>query len=213
MAFPLRLFEDGAFYHVYNRGNHKQQIFLQKKDYERFLEKVKFYKEKYPLKIISYCLMPNHFHFLIQQLAPNAISQFFSNLCNSHSRYFNIKYETVGHLYQGRFKAKRVDKDEYLIYLSAYIHLNPTDLFAFLPKDELMTQLKLYNWSSLPAYLSKQSDNLVDPNPVLDFFPSKILDTEYQNFIKVNIKIKVHPLIDHLVFDDDQDIRALRSQA
>jgi putative transposase len=211
MATPPRLFEDGAFYHVYNRGNHKQQIFFEKRDYERFLEKAKLYQEKYPLKIIAYCLMPNHFHFLVQQLAPNALSQFFSDLCNSHSRYFNIKYEAVGHLYQGRFKAKKVEKDEYLIYLSAYIHLNPVDLFAFLPKDELMTQLRLYHWSSLAIFLSKINDDLVDPSPVLNFFLSQITNTSYQDFIKANIKIKVHPLIDHLVFDDDQESRPLGS--
>lgn len=201
MATPPRLFEDGAFYHVYNRGNRKQQIFLQDRDYERFLEKVIEYKKKFPVNILAYCLMPNHFHFLIRQLSQDAISRFFSNLCNSHSKYFNIKYETVGSLYQGRFKAKRVDKDEYLIHLSRYIHLNPVDLFKYLGKNAF-NQLMLYRWSSLPAYLSGKGDEVINPELILEYFFSKDSTEDYKDFVAANIHMKVDPLISNLVFDE-----------
>lgn len=200
MATPQRIFEDGAYYHVYNRGNRKQQIFLNSRDYERFLDKVVEYKKKYPLEILAYCLMPNHVHFLIKQTYSNAISRFMSDLCNSHSRYFNVKYDTVGSLYQGRFKAKKVDKDEYLIHLSRYIHLNPVDLF-YLTKNTF-EQISFYRWSSLPAYILGKSNEIVTVEPILQYFSSKDPITDYKEFVEANIKLKVDPTIDHLTFDE-----------
>ena len=201
MATPPRFFENNMYYHIYNRGNRKQQIFLQNKDYERFLEKVVKYKKEFPVTIVSYCLMPNHFHFLIQQRDTNAISRLFSNLGNSHSKYFNIKYETVGSLYQGRFKAKRVDKDEYLVHLSRYIHLNPVDLFSFLGKN-IFKYLMTYKWSSLPAYLTGSSDEIVDPTPILSYFSSKNPIEDYKEFVEANIQSKTDLIIEHLAFEE-----------
>jgi REP element-mobilizing transposase RayT len=201
MATPPRLFEDGGYYHIYNRGNKKQQIFLQDRDYERFLEKVVEYRKKYSVKILAYCLMPNHFHFLIQQLSQNTITKFLGDLSNSHSRYFNVKYETVGSLYQGRFKAKKVDKDEYLIHLSRYIHLNPVDLFSFLGK-QAVEQLLQYRWSSLPAYITGNSNEIVSIDTVLGYFSKKDPSADYKDFVVSNINLKTDPIISHLVVDE-----------
>lgn len=203
MATPPRFFENGIYYHIYNRGNRKQSIFLQNRDYERFLDKVAEYNKKFPIKIVSYCLMPNHFHFLLQQPTPNSISQFLSVLCNSHSRYFNVKYETVGSLFQGRFKAKRIDKDEYLIHLSRYIHLNPVKLFNFANKEMVVNQLLLYRWSSLPAFLLGKSTDIVDPFPILKYFSTRDSVEDYRDFVISNVQPEGNPLIDHLVFDED----------
>ncbi len=202
MATPPRYFENKIYYHVYNRGNRKQQVFLQDRDYARFLKKVIEYKERFPVNIISYCLMPNHFHLLIQQLATDAISQFLSTLCNSHSRYFNVKYETVGSLYQGRFKAKRVDKDEYLIHLSRYIHLNPVELFAFLGKDTVINQLIAYRWSSFPLYLSGKGNKIVNPQTILNYFSKKDPIKDYRDFVLSNIKLTADPVVNHLIFEE-----------
>ena len=200
MATPHRFFEDNAFYHVYNRGNRKEQIFLYDRDYERFLEKVLEYKKKFQINILAFCLMPNHFHFLIQQLVQNSISQFFSNLCNSHSRYFNTKYETVGSLFQGRFKDKKVERDEYLVHLSRYIHLNPLELFKF-TGNEAIKWLLSYRWFSLPYYLSGISNEIVDPLFILNYFSKKNPSLDYKNFVLDNIQIEVNPLISHLTFE------------
>ena len=200
MASPPRLFENGSFYHVYNRGNRKQQIFLGYKDYERFLNKTLEYKKKFNVNIVAFCLMSNHFHFLIQQLSPNTISKFFSDLCNSYSRYFNTKYETVGGLYQGRFKAKRIDKDEYLIHVSRYIHLNPVGLFG--PSENLVSNLLAYRWSSLQYYLSSSKNEIIDANVILNYF-SKINPVEdYKKFVISNIEVPAYPDIEHLVFEE-----------
>lgn len=200
MAVPPRFFEDGVYYHIYNRGNRKQQVFFGARDYERFLEKVVEYKKKYPVEILAYCLMPNHFHFLLRQLATNSISRLMSDLCNSQSRYFNIKYESVGSLFQGRFKAKRVDKDEYLIHLSRYIHLNPVELL-FRGKD-IFDRLSSYKWSSLPLYLKGGADEIADSQFVLNYFSIKDRVGDYKNFVAENINLEEDPLIEHLVFED-----------
>ena len=201
MATPPRFFESGTYYHVYNRGNRKQQIFLSDRDYERFLGKVLEYKKKFLINILAFCLMPNHFHFLLQQLTLNAISRFFSDLCNSHSRYFNVKYETVGSLFQGRFKAKRVDKDEYLIHLSRYIHLNPAELFYPLGED-VVDKFFRYKWSSLPYYLRGESNDLVDTRVVLAYFSKEDPVLDYKDFVTSNIHLRVDPIVSHLVFDE-----------
>ncbi len=199
MATPQRIFENGSFYHIYNRGNRKQQIFLRNRDYERFLEKVLEYKKKYPLTIVAYCLMPNHFHFLIQAQS-NTTSRFFSDLCNSHSRYFNVKYDTVGSLYQGRFKAKKVEKDEYLIHLSRYIHLNPVEILSIVSRISI-DKLLMYKWSSLPGYLNGSDDGIISPYIVFDYFSKKNATEEYKDFVASQISLKSDPIIDHLVFD------------
>lgn len=201
MATPPRIFEEEVFYHVYNRGNRKQQIFLQNRDYDRFLQKAAEYKEKFNVKIIAYCLMPNHFHFLIQQFTPGSISRFFSNLCNSHSKFFNTKYETVGSVFQGRFKAKAVKKDEYLVHLSRYIHLNPVGLFDFLG-EKAIDHLSTYRWSSFPMYLSGRGDGFVDPLFVLSYFQKDAPTKDYKNFVAANITLKQDPEINHLTFDE-----------
>ena len=114
------------FYHIYNRGSEKRTIFQQPRDYKRFQQTFYYYQFPGPklrfsnfakeelfktsfnngmVEVICYCLMPNHFHFLIKQLKDNGISIFMSQLSNSYTKYFNTKYKRVGPLLQGAFKA------------------------------------------------------------------------------------------------------------
>jgi len=201
MATPARSFQDEYYYHIYNRGNRKQVIFINNKDYERFLDKIIEYKKKYAVHILAYCLMPNHFHFLIKQSFPNALSKFMSDLCNSYSRYLNVKYELVGSLFQGRFKAKLIDKDEYLIHLSRYIHLNPIELFPF-AGEELWERISLYKWSSLNTYLVGKNNDIIDIDPILKYFSSKNPNADYKEFVESNIQVNTDPIIENLVFDE-----------
>lgn len=173
------------------------------KDYKRTLDKIIEYKKKFLVNIVAFCLMPNHFHFLLQESSPGSISSFMSNLCNSHSRFFNTKYETVGSLFQGRFKAKRVDKDEYLIHLSRYIHLNPAGLFNFANKKMLVDYVLSYKWSSLPIYLSGKHSEIVDPSPILDYFSKENPADNYRKFVIAQMENISNPAVEDLVFDDD----------
>lgn len=179
---------NGEYYHVYNRGSEKRDIYLKSRDYERFLETIHYYqfigpKPKFSqftkanlyqfkpiqanklVEIISYCLMPNHFHFLLRQLKDDGISIFMSQLCNSYTKYFNTKYNRIGPLLQGRFKSVLIENDEQLIHTSRYIHLNPV-------VSKLVARLEQYPWSSYFEYISN-TKGLCSTKEVLNFFPSK----------------------------------------
>ncbi len=139
------------YYHIYNRGVDKRNIFENQNDYHRFLALLhtsnmkgvaRFPKEftqnpdiqflipkKDPLiDICSYCLMPNHFHLIVRVREDGQLSLFMQKLTTAYTMYFNKRNERSGALFQGTFKAKHVDTDEYLKYLIAYIHLNPVKL-------------------------------------------------------------------------------------
>jgi len=145
------VFANNQYYHIYNRGVDKRKIFMNKEDYNRFLLAIKFLNQKETIgsirdflalqkpdswnsrsrasgkplvDIVVYCLLPNHYHFILKQLQENGISAFLHRLGTSYSNYFNRKYKRSGVLFQGKFKAKHIDSDEYLIWLSAYIHMN-----------------------------------------------------------------------------------------
>ena len=183
------------YYHIYNRGVAFQPTFENKRDYERFLLCLDYYHHnKVPLRlskllqlpkedresilknikehgetiveIIAYCLMPNHFHLLIKQVSDNGISTLLRLVTNSYARYYNTKYERVGPVFQGVFKAVHVQTDEQFIHLSRYIHLNP--LVSFIVKEENFLS---YPWSSLKNYLNG-TKALVNTEPILDNFSS-----------------------------------------
>jgi len=155
----------GGYYHIYNRGIHKQDIFLKEDDYVFYLQRLRQAKEKQKASVICYCLMPNHVHLLLRQDSKIPIYRVISSLHTSYSMYFNRKYDKVGHLFQSRFKQKNIEKDEYLLHLSCYIHLNPfIDGFVEKPED--------YQWSSYPDYIDLRPGTLCDKEPVLLDNPS-----------------------------------------
>ena len=153
----------GEYYHIYNKGIAKQKIFATNRNYQRFTQTFFYYQIQNPkpkfsnrnsslyeidptkkvVDIISYCLMPNHFHLLIKQLRDGGISEFMRKLIHSYTKYWNTKRKTQGPLIQAMFKVVRIETDEQLIHTSRYIHLNP--LVSFLVKD-----LNFYPWSSYP---------------------------------------------------------------
>lgn len=138
MATPYRYFQKGAYYHVYNRGNRKQNIFISSKDYDRFLRRTLQYSKEFGITILCHCLMPNHFHFLLRQDTEMPVTSFMLRLGTSYAKYFNIKYEQVGSLFQDRFRAKLVETDEYFLQLSRYIHRNPIEILPSTPGVELV---------------------------------------------------------------------------
>lgn len=200
-------------YHIFNRGVAKLPIFEGRRDYNRFLNTFYYYQFQEPrprfsqikrfkvqnfennqriIEVLCYCLMPNHFHFMIKQLKKNGISQFMSKLSNSYTKYFNTIHGRVGPLLQGQFKAVRVESDEQLIHLSRYIHLNPTT--SFLVKD-----LKDHNWSSYLNYINSLDDKLCSKTLLLSMFKSP---QTYEQFVldqqdyAQSLKIIKHKILD-----------------
>lgn len=192
------------YYHAFNRGINKQQIFKGIRDYRRALELIKYYQYSNPplryskfmllatdrkqtfwkllrdhkknVSIIAYCLMPNHFHFLLEQIIDNGISKFMGNFQNSYTRFFNTKYSWVGPLLQGQFKAVYIEDDNQFLHIHRYIHLNPYTSFVSASLDRLLT----YPWSSFTEYLNNSQIELCDKTKILSFFKNK---KSYQNFI------------------------------
>jgi len=121
---PPRLEFEGACYHVYNRGNCRERIFWDDTDYREFEDFLLDLAGRMNIDLYAWCLMPNHFHFLI--VTPEAnLSAFMQRLLGSYARYFNRAHRKIGHVFQGRYGSKLCDRDEYLLELVRYIHLNP----------------------------------------------------------------------------------------
>jgi REP element-mobilizing transposase RayT len=163
------IFESGQFYHIYNRGNNKENIFIEEKNYGFFLTLLK----KYILPIAdvyAYCLLKNHFHLLVRikdledlpEKYKLKIHLPFSNLFNTYTKSFNSVYNRSGSLFQEHLKRNRVSDEEYLKQLVVYIHLNPK-------KHGFTEKFETYTHSSYPAYLSYKETN-VDKAYVLDLF-------------------------------------------
>ncbi len=185
----MREFAAESIYHVYNRGVERRMIFMDVQDYYVFLNRLRqllddpetlkadmpdrkerlksFYGE---VELLAFCLMPNHFHLLIYQHTENAIAEFMRALSTSYTMYFNKRYERVGSLFQGRYKARLVDSEPYWQHISRYIHLNP---------EALGRDCTQYEYSSLHLY-STPNIGWLRPEKVLAEYKSL---EEYLTFV------------------------------
>lgn len=186
-------FENENFYHIYNRGVDKRTIFSNERDYVRFVAALYLFNDsetrdydltainllnlrglasytmrdrKPMIDIIHWCLMPNHFHLLLRQGVENGITNFMQKVGTSYTMYFNRKYQRSGRLFEGTFKAKPVECDEYFSHLSTYIPLNPVSLYSPGWKENgvpakdihnIKEKLLQYRWSSLADYFVETS--------------------------------------------------------
>jgi len=163
MARPLRIEYPGAYYHVMNRGNRREDIFLTNKDRQGFVDALADSCDTYSIKLITYVLMDNHFHLLVQTPQAN-LSEFMRHFLVTYTVRFNLRNGCTGHVFQGRFKSLLVDEDEYLLPLSRYIHLNPIRSKRFKDADipTKTEYLKEYSWSTFAGYcyLRKRNKNI-----------------------------------------------------
>lgn len=192
------------YYHVFNRGIDRRTTFYGIKEHQRAIECIKFYqfetppvrlsrflsmsqdeqenlfnnlsKHKKLIELISFTLMPNHYHLLIRQRLDGGISKFMSNVQNSYTRYFNIKHQRKGPLFEDQFKAVIIETNEQLLHLSRYIHLNPYSSFVVKEIKNLMD----YRWSSLREYLGLLGWELCNKDIVLGQFKHR---KHYKKFI------------------------------
>lgn len=126
MALPRStMAATSTIYHVYSRGVERRQIFFERGDYARFIARLKKYTAEEGVEVLIRCPMPNHFHLLVSCDSIKRLSRFLHRLLTSYSKYFNLKYDRVGHLFQSRFQCKPVETQEYLDQLIIYIKNNP----------------------------------------------------------------------------------------
>lgn len=139
----VKYYGSEQFYHCYNRGAGKGTIFHDEDDYGYFLSLFKRHlsiepahdkaRRRYPhyadkVDLVAYCLMPNHYHLLLYLKDLNGIELLMRSVMTAYSRYYNLRYERTGTLFEGSFLASRITSDEYLWHVSQYIHLNPLDI-------------------------------------------------------------------------------------
>jgi REP element-mobilizing transposase RayT len=191
----------GAIVHIYNRGNNREKIFFDESDYKAFLFRVglalgiefEVLKEETLLsvpnsrvrinaknnlfKIHSFCLMPNHFHLLIEQIGDVQISKLISQICTSYAMYINKKYKRVGHVFQERFRSVIIENDPQLMWTSAYIHMNPV-------KDFLVKNPEDYKWSSYSDFAKNRNLPIVSKELLISTFGSQ------KNLIKETLNFK-----------------------
>jgi putative transposase len=200
-------FAPDCFYHVYNRGVNKMDIFIDDQDKKFFLNRLKenlfpelkinieevsnkdltkvhtpYVRKTLPggaFSLISYCVMPNHFHILIKQNGEISVSKLISKVCTSYSKYFNLKYGRVGAVFQDQFKAIYVDDDKYLLWLSAYINFNPV-------VSGLVKFAENWKWGSYLEFVDESVDSLCDKNLIKDQFKNiKSYKESLNDFLKV----------------------------
>lgn len=163
MSRKPRIQFEGALYHVITRGNQKQKTFKDKEDFLKYLEILSKYKTLRKYFLYAYVLMSNHVHLLIE-VQKTLVSKIMQGINQSYTAYFNRKYKTTGHLFQGRYKAILCDKDEYLLSLVKYIHLNPV-------RAKIVKLPEEYQWSSHQSYEKKpQKRGITDEGQVLRMF-------------------------------------------
>ncbi|MEL7244659.1 MAG: transposase [Cyanobacteria bacterium J06573_2] len=182
-------FIPGNYYHLYNRGNNYQKIFFEYRNYSFFISLIKRHLLNKNIDIISFCLMPNHYHLLIHLNQEN-LSQAMHSFSVAYTKSINKHFKRVGSLFQGRFQAKQIDTDEYLLLLSRYIHLNPV-------KANLVMHPQEWEFSSYSEYLNLQDNNLVKADKVLKYFSSS---HEYQQFVE-SFQDKDTQIIKHLILE------------
>ena len=221
----IKTYVKDGYYHIYNRGVEKRKIFQDTQDYKVFLKYLKGYLSKPPkredlqtlftlkggsfkgvprqpknyyikIELIAYCLMPNHFHLLIKQTDQKVMENFMRSLATRYSMYFNKKYQRVGKLFQGHYKAVLIYDDVYLLHLSRYIHLNPS---------EYSTNL-LEAYSSYAEYVHRRSTEWVRPEIILNFFDKKTIPeiskiNSYDKFVE-NYKKESREILGSLTLED-----------
>jgi REP element-mobilizing transposase RayT len=162
MARKPRIEYEGGLYHVTTRGNQRQKIFRDRGDFVKYLGILTHYKTRYDFYLYAYVLMNNHVHLLMEtQKSP--LSKILQGINQRYTMYFNWKYGTTGHLFQGRYKAFICDRDDYLLSLIKYIHLNPV-------RAQISKAPGEYRWSSHRSYIGRDEHGLVDVNRVLMMF-------------------------------------------
>ncbi len=200
-------FITGEYYHIYNRGIDKRNIFSEQKDLNRFFQSMIEFNVTEPIgsiyensfvknsqlggetsklrknklvNIIAYCLNPNHYHFIVEQVADKGIEKFMHRLATGYTMYFNEKEKRSGSLFQGVFKSINVDNNEYLLHLSAYVNLN-----AKVHQLGGETSKLVKSVSSWEEYVGKNKNNICEKDIILDQFSNV---GEYKKFASESLK-------------------------
>jgi REP element-mobilizing transposase RayT len=182
----------GEYYHLYNRGNNRNHIFYERANYLFFLRRLREYLVPV-VDVVTYCLMPNHYHLLVQVKMPKVsgdVSNEMMRFSVSYTKAMNRRYDRVGSLFQGPFQAKHVGKNAYLVHLARYIFLNPV-------MAGLVDRPEDWEFSSYRECIGLRNGTLPNPEVVLGQFPSR---AAYREFVEAYVPDE-REMIASLLFD------------
>lgn len=200
MARPLRLEFAGALYHITSRGNERKPIYFDHADFEIFLSILGKVCERYNWVVYAYCLMPNHYHLLLETPEPN-LSKGMRQLNGTFTQAINWKHQRVGHLFQGRFKAILVDKDPYFLELCRYVVLNPV-------RANMVQMLDDWPWSSWHAITGKAvAPDWLCTDALLARFAEQrsVAQKQYAKFVYQGKGVKVWDKLSNQIFLGNED--------
>lgn len=233
MATKPREFDKRYCYHIYNRGIDGRTTFDTLRDYQRFLEVIDFYhhdqdirfityqkmseqkrlyyNKRHPtgaktrrVKLLAWCLMPNHFHFVLRPARWDGVTKFMSNIANSHTKYFNLKYERNGNLFQSAFKDKAIRSDPSLMQVIRYVHLNP--VFSSKTNPGKTLDPAKYPFSSYGEWLRMGETHptgvLIDWDSVKEWVKYIGGVEKYQEFVESKIEYPPEMGIEDLVIEE-----------
>jgi putative transposase len=179
MPRKARLFVDNGYYHITTRGNDRRRVFQREDDYIRMLGITKSYIEKRRVQIFHYCFMPNHLHFILQAERSGDLPKFMQGILQVYAYYFHKRYDSVGYLFQNRYKSIHIEKENYLLECARYIERNPV-------RAKICDDPIEYPWSSYSFYAEGKENGLVDkPNPYFSNLASNLRDRQrlFRNFV------------------------------
>jgi putative transposase len=137
----------GVIYHALNRGNRREAVFHKPADYDAFVESMYEAKQRLPLDLLGYCLMPSHFHLVLRPKGDGDLGRWMQRLLATHAQRYHRQYHTTGHVWQGRFKAFPIQDDDHLLTVLRYVERNPV-------RAELVAKAEHWKWSSAPGWKS-----------------------------------------------------------
>lgn len=202
----------GEYYHIFNRGAHRQGLFRERSDWARFLFEILYFQSPIQFKnvarivrtfdaevgfdisehdfgnvlkarnveLVSYCLMSNHFHLMVRELADGGVSRYMQRIGDAYAKYFVSKYQLSGHLFESPYKAVHMEDNRQLLYTSAYIHQNPHEIKTWRGREEH------YPWSSLYDYVTANRwGGLLAQEIILDQFEGS-KSSNYADFVRTS---------------------------
>lgn len=201
-------FAENEYYHLFNRGVDKRSIFSDEKDVDRFFESIEKFNSTQTIgsirdnlstnkkidgksqpnqklvNLVAYCVNPNHYHFILKQVAEKGIEKFMHKLGTGHTKYFNTKHKRTGSLFQGPYKAIHINSNEYLLYVSAYVNLNNR-----VHKIKSLASDLMRPRTSWDEYLKGSSNGLCKKDVVLEQFKNV---KEYKKFAESVLEQVIH---------------------
>ncbi|WP_175990230.1 transposase [Bacillus sp. Marseille-Q1617] len=181
MGREPRVWFPGAVFHITARGNRKNNIFRDSKDYHHYLSLLLKAKLRTPFILHSFCLMPNHIHLVIETInhSPTEIIHYIHSI---YARYFNRKYNYIGHVFQGRYYSKMIKNMKQLLDTCSYIHLNPVkSRSSKLPED--------YRWSNYKSYVNMVNDKITDKEKIYQALGDNP-QQKYQFYVESKLRVK-----------------------